>query len=68
MAKSKKKTRELPPDHDFTFPEEVTGTIHFNDKNVVHIALNTDTNAVIIAKLDAKTGQLFRATATLEEV
>lgn len=68
MAKKKTKgLRDLPPDHDFTFPEEVTGIIHFNDKNVVHIVLNTDLNEIVIAKLDAKTGQIFRATATLEE-
>ena len=42
MAKRKTKgLRDLPPDHDFTFQEVVTGTIKFNDKNVLHIVFDT---------------------------
>lgn len=66
MAKTKKKTRDLPPDHDFTFQEKVTGTIRFNDKNVLMIAFDTTTNKVDILKLDDKTGQIMEGSVTLE--
>lgn len=68
MAKAKnKKTRELPPDHDFTFLENVTGVIRFNDKNVIMIEFDTASNKMDIVKLDDKTGQAFKGSVTLEE-
>lgn len=68
MAKRKTKgLRDLPPDHDFTFQEVVTGTIKFNDKNVLHIVFDTAANKADIRKLDMKTGQSFAGSATLEE-
>lgn len=66
MARAKKNTRDLPPDHDFTFLEKVTGSIRFNDKNVLLIAFDTTTNKVDILKLDDKTGQTMEGSVTLE--
>lgn len=68
MSKNKKKAPKAPvPDHDFTFQEVVTGTIKFNDKNVLHIVFDTAANKADILKLDMKTGQSFAGSATLEE-
>lgn len=66
MAKTKKKTRDLPPDHDFTFQEIVTGAMRFNDKNVLMIAFNTTSNEVYVLKKDDKTGQTIEGSVTLE--
>ena len=44
MAKKKNNMKSPPPDHDFTFQEVVTGTIKFNDKNVLHIVFDTAAN------------------------
>lgn len=67
MAKKKNNMKSPPPDHDFTFQEVVTGTIKFNDKNVLHIVFDTAANKADIVKLDMKTGQSFAGSATLEE-
>ena len=66
MARAKKNTRDLPPDHDFTFQEKITGAIRFNDKNVLLIDFDTTTNKVDILKLDDKTGQTMTGSVTLE--
>ena len=66
MAKTKKKTRDLPPDHDFTFQEVVTGTYRFNDKNVLHITFDTASNKLDVVKVDDKTGETVSGSVTLE--
>lgn len=68
MAKKKtSNAKALPPDHDFTFLENVTGVIRFNDKNVIMIEFDTASNKMDIVKLDDKTGQAFKGSVTLEE-
>ena len=67
MAKKKNNPKSLPPDNDFTFLENVTGVIRFNDKNVIMIEFDTASNKMDIVKLDDKTGQAFKGSVTLEE-
>lgn len=38
---------------DFTFKEQVTGILKFNDENVMHIEFNTDTEDITITKWNA---------------
>lgn len=64
-TKKTKNTRDLTPDHDFTFQEEVTGIIRFNDKNVLLISFDTAANKVTVTKLDDKTGDSLSGSVTL---
>lgn len=66
MAKTKKKTRDLPQDHDFTYQEVFTGIIRFNDKNVLHITFDTASNKLDVIKVDDKTGETVSGSITLE--
>lgn len=66
MAKSKKAPKAPVPDHDFTFQEVVTGTMRFNDKNVLHITFDTASNKLDAVKVDDKTGESVSGSVTLE--
>lgn len=66
MSKKNKAPKTPVPDHDFTFQEVVTGTMRFNDKNVLHITFDTTSNKLDAVKLDDKTGESVSGSVTLE--
>lgn len=66
MAKNKKAPKAPVPDHDFTLQEVVTGTMRFNDKNVLHITFDTTSNKLDAVKVDDKTGESVSGSVTLE--
>lgn len=68
MAKTKKtKMRDLPPDHDFTFQEQLNSILRFNDKTVLMIEFNASTNEIYVRREDDKTGAILSGRMTLEQ-
>lgn len=65
MSRKKNNLKSPPPDHDFTYQENYTGILHFDDKNVLHISYNTSTGELYAFRVDMKTDDVISGTVTL---